>query len=89
MFMGIMPYHGDSPVEAWEYWFDEPPSQAVCSSLERLGKKHPAATIIEAIEITGNRAGRLLKVIAILHRVPCRCDSPVEAWEYWFDEPPS
>src|SRR5438876_6526572 len=50
-----MPYHGDSPAEAWEYWFDGPPSDTVRLALERHSKDHPAATIIEAIEITSDK----------------------------------
>ena len=50
-----MAYRGDSPVEAWEYWFDEPPSEAVQVALERHSKNHSAATIIEAIEITSDK----------------------------------
>jgi hypothetical protein len=50
-----MPFRGDSPVEAWEYWFDEPPSEAVRLSLERHSKNHAAATIIESIEITSDK----------------------------------
>jgi hypothetical protein len=51
-----MPYRGDSPVEAWEYWFDKPPSETVQLALERHSKNHPAAaTIIEAIEITSDK----------------------------------
>jgi hypothetical protein len=48
-----MPYEGDSPVEAWEYWFDEPPTDGVLAGLKQCARTHSAAEIIEAIEIAG------------------------------------
>ena len=42
-------------MEAWKYWFDEPPSETVRLFLERHSENHSAATIIEAIEITSDK----------------------------------
>lgn len=51
-----MPYEGDSPFEAWEYWFDAPPSETVKTCLnERVGK-YSARAVVEAIQITGAKA---------------------------------
>lgn len=50
-----MPYEGDSPAEAWEYWFDEPPNVNVRAWLTQYGLIHSAPDIIEAIGITGMR----------------------------------
>ncbi len=66
-----MPYIGDSPVEAWQYWFDEPPSEKVRKHLENRGKTHSAATIIEAIELTSDRL--LNKTTAEAQRLQYLC----------------
>jgi hypothetical protein len=50
-----MPYRGDSPAEAWEYWFDEPSSETVRLALELHSNNQPADTIIEAMEITSDK----------------------------------
>jgi hypothetical protein len=82
-----MPYHGDSPTEAWEYWFDEPPSEIVQSSLERFAKNHAAAAIIEAIEITSDKAAitteavRLRYIKGILDRKLLAAVAPKRAEE--------
>ena len=89
MFVEIMPYRGDSPVEAWEYWFDEPPSEGVRSSLEQCGNDYAAtaATIIEAIVITGKRtditdeAARIQYVKGILRRKLLHAMAPARAEE--------
>ena len=82
-----MPYQGDSPVEAWEYWFDQPPSEVVRSSLEQFGKKHDAKAIVEAIAITADKpsitvdANRIKYVGGVLDRMRLRAVSPERAEE--------
>lgn len=51
-----MPYVGDSPVDAWEFWFDEKPSDAVVLCLIQRVKTYSTDAVLEAIEITGARA---------------------------------
>jgi hypothetical protein len=85
MFMENMPYRGVSPVEAWEYWLDEPPSEVVCARLNRLLKDHITANIIEAIEITSNRMDiteekrRLQYINGILQRKVLQTVAPERA----------
>jgi hypothetical protein len=80
-----MPYRGESPVEAWEFWFDEPPSAAVSSSLEQLRRDYVATSIIEAIEITGNKlditdeVARLQYVKGVLRRKVLQAVAPERA----------
>ena len=80
-----MPCRGDSPVEAWGFWFDEPTPQEACSSLERFAETHAAATIIEAIEITGQKIGlttetvRLQYINGILRRKVLESVAPERA----------
>ena len=77
-----MPFTGDDPVLAWEYWFDEPPSESVLLALEHRGKDHASATIIEAIEIASKKTHitdeieRLKYVTGILRRKTLEAASP-------------
>ena len=50
-----MPYNGDSPAEAWEYWFDEAPTDEVNICLAQRSKAYSSRAVIEAIAITGSR----------------------------------
>jgi hypothetical protein len=70
-----MPYEGDSPTEAWQYWFDEPPSNEVCLSLIQGCKQHSIADVLEAIAVAGmkfpmleNNEQRVKYMRAVLRR---------------------
>jgi hypothetical protein len=82
-----MPYRGDSPTEAWEYFFDETPSETACSSLERFAKNHVPVTIIEAIRITYDKrtvtseAARLRYINGVLQRKTLQTVAPERAEE--------
>jgi len=76
-------------VEAWEFWFDEPPSATACASLAVLAKTHSAVAIIEAIEITSSfrwktitdEASRLAYINGILKRKLLESVAPGRAEE--------
>jgi hypothetical protein len=82
-----MPYRGDSPLEAWKFWFDVPPSRAVLANLEHLAKDRPAALLVEAIEVTGQwlditeDAAQLSYIAGILRRKALEAVAPERAEE--------
>lgn len=83
-----MPYEGDSPAEAWEYWFDEPPSETVKRCLAHRRTRYGDAELLDAIEITGMRVpmiegedNRLMYVSGVLRRKTLSKIDPERATE--------
>jgi hypothetical protein len=83
-----MPYEGDSPFEAWEYWFDNPPSESVHSALTQCAKTHSAPDMIEAIRVAGmkfpmleNDEQRLRYMMGVLRRTALERIAPELAEE--------
>lgn len=64
-----MPYNGNSPVDAWEYWFDEPPSVEVEKQLRSRVKASSVEAVLEAIEITWRKS----EITSELNRIKYVC----------------